>query len=300
MLIGDAETSPANFAEIAPDCDAVLLDVYGVLLHAEGLYAHTAPLIDWLKQAGKPFMLVSNGSSRTVTESAAAYRRQGIAVSEAEIMTSGMLLSHWVAEQELSGQPVHVLGRSSSYDIITEAGLVPAPADADVAAVVILNQADQLLAQIDDALTLIIRHLDADKPLKLVVPNPDCLYPRGPAAFGITAGAIAELLEGALAKRYGPGSEIAFTRLGKPYPLIFEQALAKLSSHWHRPFDKSRVLMVGDQLATDVKGALEFGLKAMLYKGGVANMSKFKGFRLTPGAPNKTFYFATKLMPPEA
>lgn len=298
MYLGDAEASPANFADIAPDCDAVLLDVYGVLLHAEGLYSHTAQLIDWLKRTAKPFMLVSNGSSRTVNESVQAYRRQGIAVSEAEIMTSGMLLSHWVASERLNGQPAHVLGRSSSYDIITEAGLTPAPADADVAVVVILNQSDQLLSQIDDALTLIIRQLDKGVPLKLVVPNPDCLYPRGASAFGITAGAIAELLEGALAKRYGPGSEVKFTRLGKPYPMIFEKALTKLGDNWQRSFEPNKVLMVGDQLATDVKGALEYGLKAMLYQGGVANIHKFKGFTLSEAAPNRAFYFAADLMPP--
>lgn len=300
MIIGDAKASPANFAEIAPDCEAVLLDVYGVLLHAEGLYTHTAPLISWLKNAGKPFMLVSNGSSRTVSESAAAYQRQGIAVTEAEIMTSGMLLSHWVAAEGLNGQSAHVLGRSSSYDIITEAGLVPAPADADVAVVVILNQADQLLTQIDEALTLIIRQLDKGVPMKLVVPNPDCLYPRGAEAFGITAGAIAELLEGALAKRYGPESHIAFTRLGKPFPMIFDRALAKLSENWQRPFAKDKVLMVGDQLATDVKGALEYGLKAMLYQGGVANIHKFEGFALSKDVPNRAFYYAAQLMPPQS
>lgn len=294
----DAPYASATFAKVANDYDAIFLDVYGVLLNAAGLYDHTPHLMHWLQSTGKPFMLVSNGSSRTLAESAKAYRKQGLPVSEQEIMTSGLLLKHWAETAGMTGQPVHVVGRSASFDIITDAGLTPAGADEDVSAVVIINQAEPLLTKIDDALTLIIRHLDAGKPLKLVVPNPDCLYPRGVAAFGITAGAIAELLEGALAKRYGAGSELRFTRLGKPYPLIFEQAQHKLSELWQKPFAKEKILMIGDQIATDIRGALEYGLGAMLYQGGVANIAKFKGHGLSPAAAQRSFYISTDLMPP--
>lgn len=292
----DAAYTSATFAEVIGRYDAVFLDVYGVLLNAEGLYSHTADLISWLQAEGKPFLLVSNGSSRTLAESAKAYRSKGLAVSEQEVMTSGALLKHWAEAEGLIGKKVHILGRSASYDVIAEAGLIPAQNSEDVAAVVVLNQAEPLLTQIDDALTLIIRQLDADKPLKLVVPNPDCLYPRGAQTFGITAGAIAELLEGALAKRYGAGSQLTFTRLGKPYPLIFSQAIAKLSTIWNRPFAKERILMVGDQIATDIKGALEYGLGAMLYQGGVANIAKFKGHGLSRS--DRSFYVSSDLHPP--
>lgn len=298
----DASFSPAKFAEVIDSFDAVFLDVYGVLLSGAGLYDHTPALISWLQSQRKPFLLVSNGSSRTLTESAKAYQSQGIAVEPHEIMTSGALLRYWVAEQGLQGQRALVLGRKASYPVISESGLVPVVKEdgEDVDVVVVLNQADNLLEQIDHALTTIIHRIDQDKPIQLVCPNPDCLYPKSADSFGITAGAIAELLEGALAKRYGIGSQLQFTRLGKPYPMIFAKALAKLSEHWQRSFAPQQVLMVGDQIATDVKGALDYGLGAMLYQGGVANIAKFKNQGLSSSGAQRSFYISDHLYPPSA
>lgn len=294
----DASFSPAKFAEVVDSFDAVFLDVYGILLSGAGLYDHTPALISWLHDQRKPFLLVSNGSSRTLVESAKAYQAQGIAVEPHEIMTSGALLRYWVEEQGLKGQRALVLGRSASYPVISEAGLLPAKDGEQVDVVVVLNQADNLLHQIDHALTTIIHSIDQDKPIQLVCPNPDCLYPKSGDSFGITAGAIAELLEGALAKRYGVGSQLQFTRLGKPYPMIFAKALAKLSDHWQRSFAAERILMVGDQIATDVKGALDFGLGAMLYQGGVANIAKFKNQELSTSGAQRSFYISDDLYPP--
>lgn len=289
-------SAPCRLADVIDRYDALFLDVYGVLLNGHGLYDHTKPLIAWLKDTRLPFLLVSNGSSRTLAQSAEAYQAQGVAVSEGQILTSGALLGHWVAAEGLSGQAAHVMGRKASYDVIEQAGLRHAASADEAQVVVILNQADDLLAQVDETLTLIIRHIDQDKPLRLVCPNPDCLYPKDADRFGITAGAIAELLEGALAKRYGLSNPPRFIRLGKPHPLIFQTALAKLEAEWQRTFAPDRVLMIGDQIATDVKGAVEFGLGAMLFQGGVANIDKFAGFDFAAEAGR--FHVANDLTPP--
>ena len=102
--------------------------------------------------------------------------------------------------------------------------------------------------------------IDAGRPVHLVVPNPDLIYPGG-GGFGFAAGTIANMFEGALALRYPHRTDLRFVRLGKPNTPIFEDALRRVGT--------SRVVMVGDQLETDIKGARAAGLDAVWIETGV-------------------------------
>ena len=52
------------------------------------------------------------------------------------------------------------------------------------------------------------------------------------------------------------------TYVGKPSPFVFELTLRTMG------LDKSQVVMVGDQVATDIKGARNFGIKSALLRTG--------------------------------
>ena len=54
--------------------------------------------------------------------------------------------------------------------------------------------------------------------MRLILPNPDLIYPRGEHSFGIAAGGVALLFEAALRRRYPGRDDLAFVRLGKPQP----------------------------------------------------------------------------------
>ena len=69
------------------------------------------------------------------------------------------------------------------------------------------------------------------------------------------------MLESALGARYPMRSELRFTRLGKPHPAIFSEALRRSGTR--------NMVMVGDQLETDIKGAARFGIDSAWITSGV-------------------------------
>jgi len=69
------------------------------------------------------------------------------------------------------------------------------------------------------------------------------------------------MFEAALQARYPDRTDLHFTRLGKPYEAIFAEAVRRSGTR--------NMVMLGDQLATDIRGARAFGLDAVLVGTGV-------------------------------
>jgi ribonucleotide monophosphatase NagD (HAD superfamily) len=109
------------------------------------------------------------------------------------------------------------------------------------------------------ALSAVVRAVEAGRRPALLLPNPDLVYPRGPGELGLTAGAMALVIEAVLARRF-PGVELRFARLGKPSPGLFLEGLARLGG-------ATRPVMIGDQLETDIAGARAAGIAAALLEG---------------------------------
>jgi len=71
-----------------------------------------------------------------------------------------------------------------------------------------------------------------------------------------------ELTVGAYGKMLEEASQVKATYIGKPNKYIFQITLENMD------IDKSKVLMVGDKVATDILGAKKAGLKSALVKTG--------------------------------
>jgi ribonucleotide monophosphatase NagD (HAD superfamily) len=110
------------------------------------------------------------------------------------------------------------------------------------------------------ALSAAMRALDAGRPLRLVLPNPDLVYPRGRGEVGFTAGTIAGMIEAALERRY-PGRPPRFERLGKPERHLFDRAVERLG------VPRGDVVVIGDQLETDIAGAVAAEVDSALLAG---------------------------------
>jgi ribonucleotide monophosphatase NagD (HAD superfamily) len=111
---------------------------------------------------------------------------------------------------------------------------------------------------IELAFSAVARALDAGRVPALVLPNPDLIYPKGGGEYGFTAGSMALLIEAGLARRF-PARRLAFDRLGKPAPHLMVEAQRRLG--------KTRVVMIGDQLETDIAAAQAAGIDAALLAG---------------------------------
>jgi HAD superfamily hydrolase (TIGR01450 family) len=66
-------------------------------------------------------------------------------------------------------------------------------------------------------------------------------------------------------------SGVRATYIGKPNPYMFELAVKTMG------LDKSEIIMVGDRVSTDVKGAQEFGIRSLLVKTGEFNQEDLDG-----------------------
>ena len=251
----------ASVEDLLGAYDGFLLDAYGVLKDASGALPGACELVARLDDLGKPYVVVTNDASRLPATIARSLAGLGMAIPAERIVTSGSLLAPHFAAAGLVGARCMVVGTADSHRYVADAGGVIAPlaGTADIDALIVCDDAGfDFLPGIEAALSAAVRALDAGRPLALVLPNPDLVYPKGSGQYGFTSGAIALLIETALRRRH-PGRDVAFTQLGKPRPPMFAEARRRLGG--------DRLLMVGDQLETDVAGALAAGIDAALVTG---------------------------------
>lgn len=264
-----------DFFELMDRYDAILLDAYGVLVNLDGALPGASLWIDELNRRGKPYWLVSNTAARLPESAAARYQGFGLAIPAERILSSGMLLGPYFAEHGLAGKRIRLLGPADSVRYAELAGGVVVGAGEDFDALVVADQAGfDFVESVDEVLSRLFAKFDAGREVPLILPNPDLVYPTG-RGCGITSGAVAVMMEAALQRRYPERAGLGFVRLGKPYPELFEAAMRLAGSR--------KVLMVGDQLETDILGANRVGIDSALVPGGIT------GDRVEYGAIRPTY-----------
>jgi len=242
--------------------EVILFDAYGVLVHGAGPLPGAADLIAHLNRTGRRYFIVTNDASKRPATAAQRFQRFGLAIDEARILTSGLLLTAHFAAQALIGKRCAVLGPTDSAGYVEDAGGVVVPPHEPFDVLVIGDESGfPFLEWMDAALSSLVASIDAGREVHLVVPNPDLIYPGGGGGFGFAAGTLANMFEGALALRYPDRTDLRFVRLGKPNTPIFEEAARRAAT--------SSVVMIGDQFETDIKGARAAGLDAVWIETGV-------------------------------
>lgn len=250
-------------AELFERFEVLLLDAYGVLVHHGGALPGAAELIATLNARGKRYFILTNDASRSNQTSAARFSEMGLAIEAGQIISSGGLLARHFARHDLGGRSCVVLGPDDSRQLVRAAGGVLVAPGGDAEVLVVCDEVGYAFVEtVDRALSALFARLDAGRPVTLVLPNPDLVYPKGAGqSYGITAGCIACIFEAALAQRYPDRDGLRFSRLGKPNPPIFEEAARRAGTR--------DLVMVGDQLGTDIKGANDFGIPSALVRTGL-------------------------------
>ena len=239
----------------------ILLDAFGVLAHSTGALPGATEFIAEMNRTGKPYYILTNDASTLPASRAERYRSFGLEIEADRIISSGALLSGYFEENNLDGASCVVLGTDDSISYVEAAGgHVVGPRD-DFDILVIANQSGYPFIELVDAtLSALYRKLDNGDELRLVLPNPDLVYPEADG-FGFASGSVALMFESALALRYPNRDDLRFVRLGKPHPAIFSEALRRSGT--------KDMVMIGDQLETDIQGANAFGLDSVLIDTGV-------------------------------
>lgn len=256
-------TQAARIDDLIDGYDALLLDAYGVLVTAGGALPGAAELIQRLESGPHPYFIVTNDASRLPETIAQRLSNLGLPVSADRILSSGALLTPHFRDYDLAGSTTAVLGPEDSRAYVREAGgIVVDPWEPFEVLAICDEHGTPSLEAANEALSSAYAQLDRGITPHLVLPNPDLIAPHGGGRFGFTAGALAMLIEQGLALRYPARTELAFHRLGKPEAPLFEEGMRRAGTR--------NVVMIGDQLATDIAGANAAGIDSALIAGGVA------------------------------
>jgi len=259
-------------SEVAERFDAVLLDAYGVLVDGRGALPGAAAFLQALDAARLPWMIVSNDASRSVEAATARYGSLGLRARPEQILLSAALIAPHYTKVGLVGARTIVLGPPDSTQWVRDAGGQPVDWDhPEPEAVVVCDDAGYpFIPAVEAVISTVARREQQGHSVALVLPNPDKVYPSGDGEIGLTAGSAALVIEAALAAVLGADAP-TFVGLGKPHAAIFDEACARLG---HRG---TQVVMLGDQVSTDIIGAHQAGLSAGLLLTGVTQNVNAEG-----------------------
>jgi ribonucleotide monophosphatase NagD (HAD superfamily) len=211
----------------------------------------------------KPYYLLTNDASKLPQTTAGRLQGYGLEIAPDQIITSGGLLKNHFRLQGLQGARCVVLGPADSAQYVADAGgQVVAPVSGFDAVVIGDEAGFPFVETVDRVLTELFHKVDRGEQFHLVLPNPDLLYPKANRGVGIASGSIALIIEAALQLRYPSLSNLRFTRLGKPHAAIFREALRRSGT--------MDMVMIGDQLNTDIRGANAFGIDSVLVETGIS------------------------------
>lgn len=256
--------------------DALLIDAYGVLVDAHGMLPGADAFVARLHRERMPFCIVTNDASKSIERISARFASFGLDIDAPHIVSSASLIDGHIERAGLQGCDVAVLGPPDAHAFVAAAGAKPvrvqdAQLESCRAIIVCDVTSHSMHDELSAAINLAIARVDAGLPFGLVLCNPDIIYPAG-NRFGMTSGALMLVIEGALRSRFGEREMPPIARLGKPFRTIFKEGARRTGG--------KRLALLGDQLPTDVRGALDFGIDAVLVGTGLTKVRQ--GQTLSP------------------
>jgi HAD superfamily hydrolase (TIGR01458 family) len=226
----------------------ILFDMDGVLYNGETPIAGAAASIAWVRARNIPFLFVTNTTSRSRAALVRKLEQFGIAACESEILTPCVAAAHWLREQPPGAVALFV--RAAAREEFAGFPLLSPEAESGARYVIIgdlgdgwdyrtLNRAFRLLQSQTDSQLIALgmtRYWQTDEGLALDV-----------APFVVAL----EHATGRLA-----------LVLGKPAEAFFQAAAAELK------LAPKAVVMIGDDIRTDIGGAQSAGMSAALVQTG--------------------------------
>ncbi len=257
------------FFDMVKDFDYILVDNYGVVTFADGLNKEAVAVLQKIRETGRKVVFLSNA---TFTDPVERYAQKGLikGVHFDDFITSGQYAKEDIAKGTLpcgnkycvfgtanfkKPEKVPAIFKGSPYDLVEK----PEDADFVYCGIPQINGEDRTTM---NGFLPKLRRL-AKIGLPMVVSNPDEIASED-GRWVIRQGSIAN------AYRTLGGKVIMY---GKPDPDIIDWVLPANFDWVSGDTPRSKVLMVGDTLGTDILGANRAGIKSCLtISGGVTEV----------------------------
>lgn len=240
-----------DLSELRDRFDVFLLDAFGVLNIGEQAIPGVEKRVADLLTAGKRLLVVSNAASVPLQSLAEKYRRLGYPFGPDDIVSSRQTLAAALdrTDTRLWGVMGGDTGGLDDFGPLRTTQLLDdqgAYQDAD--GFLLIGSAgwtEERQARLERAL--------ARRARPVLVGNPDIVAPRD-TGFSVEPGYFAH--------RLAQATDVVPQFFGKPFANIYEMAFRRLGN-----VDRSRVVMVGDSLHTDILGAHTAGISSVLIAG---------------------------------
>jgi HAD superfamily hydrolase (TIGR01459 family) len=251
-----AVTIPAvtdHFATLAPEYDAVLSDVWGVVHNGLAAFPAACDALAQFRATGGSVVLITNAPRPGEVVAQMLDRLSVPRAAYDTIVSSGDVTRAVIAQR--SGKNLFHIGPPRDLPIFDGLDVqFVAPEAADYVICTGLND-DEI--ETPDSYRALLTELRQRK-LFMLCANPDVVVERGEKLV-YCAGALADLYAEL-------GGEVLYA--GKPHRPIYERALAEVTARRGTP-SLSRVLAIGDSVRTDLTGAAQFGIDCLFVTAGI-------------------------------
>lgn len=249
-----------GLAAVADGYDVVLCDVWGVIHNGFSAFQNAAEALGRFRAKGGKVVLMTNSPNPCrIVEAQLGRMRVSREAYDAIVSSGDITVSLLVAR---AGAGMFRIGPPEETALFEE---VLARKGAALR-LVPLKQAQFVLCtglvdpwrETPEDYDAILAAMHARR-LELICANPDIVVEDGGRLF-YCAGAIAE--------RYAAsGGKVI--QAGKPFAPIYERALELAGGPGKKPIDRSRVLVIGDAMHTDIKGAHNQGFDSLFVTSGI-------------------------------
>ncbi len=237
----------------------LIIDMDGVLWHGDAPLPGLVEFFNFLRARGIRFVLATNNASQTPDQYVAKMGRMGVSVARDEILTSAQAAALYLAGIAPRGESVYTIGEAGVQQALTEQGFRVTSGDAPY---VVVGMDRGLTWEKLAQATLNIRAGAA-----FIGTNPDVTLP---TERGLTQG------NGAVLAALQAATDVSPTIVGKPEPLMYRQAIARLGG------TGADTAALGDRLETDILGAVRAGIPSIFVLSGVSRREQLIGLAYQP------------------
>jgi 4-nitrophenyl phosphatase len=255
-------------SQIPPVIRNLIIDMDGVLWRGETAMPGLVQFFETLRAKKMNFVMATNNATKTAVMYGDKLARFGIPIDPSRILTVAEATAGYLRERYPPGTAVYVVGAKGLHDAHLAQGFrIISPEQVRNGAT-----ADVVVGGLHFDFTyesLAMGALLVKRGAQFVATNLDSTYPTelGPLPGG---GAILSVIITA--------TDVQPIAIGKPGPILFQEALRRLGS------TDENTAMIGDRLTTDIAGGNAAGLYTILVLTGVSTRSDVTTGDIQPDA----------------
>ena len=233
-----------GLSQIQSKYDAFLIDLWGVVHNGIQLYPRAIDVLKNLNALNKKFVLLSNAPrpSKSVEKYLLNLKMDRVFLKN--IFTSGEAALQTL-KKNVYGKKFYHIGPQRDKDLIS--GFEKNQANLEKCDFILCTG---LFENEEESLDYYKNLLNKHTKLKMICTNPDLIVHRG-SRTEYCAGSLALIFEKL-------GGKVVY--FGKPYPEVYNQSTTS---------NNKKVIAIGDNLNTDIKGAINMNYDSLIITDGV-------------------------------